>query len=170
MLETWRQEGHGELLDRKLPTSRDRVVFCRLFRALIRDGIRLSPPADFPTTLLDALPEPPLAPDSFADAYATIRLKLRPHLRGNLPAVERVVLTPELREKLQVSMRNLDAEAHTRLLTDIRDLVPRGNERSRVLVVSDPTIRAWLQRFIEPLYPDVKVMTDTEVQEEAVAS
>ena len=169
LLNGWREHGHGALIDRKLPAARDRVAFCRLFRALLRDGIRVSQPDGLPIAMLEALPDTPVAPDSFADALATIRVKLRSLLTGNLSDVGRVTLAPELQERLQIGMHSLDAEEHMKLLDEVRDHVQYLDKGRRALVVSDPAVRAWLQRLVAPVFPDLKVMSNAEIQEESGA-
>lgn len=168
VLKAWRADGHGDLIDRKLPTASDRIAFCRMFRALLRDGIHISPRETFPTVVLGALPDPPHPHEVFAETLATMRVNLRRFLAGNLPGVEHVMLPPEFQERLRGLMGRLDAEAHMRLLEDLREYVRPAAARRRALVVSEPATRAWLQRLLEPVYPTAKVMTTAEVQEEAV--
>jgi flagellar biosynthesis component FlhA len=66
-------------------------------------------------------------------------------------------------------MHSLDAEEHMKLLDEVRDHVQYLDKGRRALVVSDPAVRAWLQRLVAPVFPDLKVMSNAEIQEESGA-
>ncbi len=170
MLDGWSEHGHTDLVRRKLPTAADQIVFGRLFRALLRDGIQITPSDQIATTLLNALPDPPLVPETFAETLAQMRLTLRQHLAGRRPGVEQIPVEPALEERLREAMRGMDAEACRLLIEELRTLLDPPGERRRSFVVRDPGVRAWLQRLADPWFPGLKVMTEAEMKEDAVAA
>jgi flagellar biosynthesis component FlhA len=166
LLDTWSLDPQAaQAIEALLPRRSDRIVFARLVRTLVSEGVPVGAWRDVLDPLEGVVPEP----DRVDQAVAAIRRAMGDRLPGLAPSMRRVPVPPEWVEELTRTLRGEREGQGTGLpaaLVAFRErlgsLADRVDEAT-VLVAPDPTARGLIRRLAALAAPQAQVVSADEL-------
>lgn len=170
LIEKWaNSESGAESITATLPDQASRLRFARVLRALVKEGVPITPWTEILAAAQNYASDHPGQSD-LNQIVSAVRLQLKRLLTGNHPEAKRLelpsdletLLSPWLQRQAGKTFLAMPPEETQDFLSAMRELID-STSRNQVLVTRNAELRPFLRRLVELEFPRLAVMTQEEL-------